>query len=92
MYNGSVITFSDVEYESLATSESGRSAPQGQSNGIIKTELSMASPSLSRSPLIYKQLREAAAKDPEMEMIGKNNSNNRYYQSTGNSKTRSNEV
>lgn len=47
-----------------------------------------------RSPLIYKQLREAAARDPETEMIGKQNANNRYYQSTGpvNGKNRSNEV
>lgn len=44
VYNGSVWTFSDMSYEQLSTEEN----EQVQAGGIIKTEASMASPSISR--------------------------------------------
>mmetsp|Transcript_121409 Transcript_121409/g.238537 ORF Transcript_121409/g.238537 Transcript_121409/m.238537 type:complete len:433 (+) Transcript_121409:110-1408(+) len=48
VYNGSIWTFSDVQYSALAQGEDGVTE-----NSIIKTEPSMASPSITRSPLVY---------------------------------------
>lgn len=49
MYNGSVWTFSDMSYEQLSTEEN----EQLQAGGIIRTEASMASPSISRYVRVY---------------------------------------
>lgn len=55
IYNGSIITFSDMQYEQLSEEEANvmRKLEKRSSSFAIRTEPSMASPSMTRSPLIY---------------------------------------
>jgi len=70
VYNGSVWTFSDVSYAQLA-----------QADGIIKTEPHMASPSITRSTLIYKPSPTATSTDRDDQQHSNKPKN---YNSTGN--------
>ena len=58
VYNGSVWTFSDMHYTQLSDDEHSEQRHRG--NSVIKTEARMASPSITRSPLIYNQNKMAA--------------------------------
>lgn len=54
VYNGSVITFHDMQYSELTDEEK----EEVELSAVIKTEYTMASPSMTRSPLVYQQLRQ----------------------------------
>ena len=66
VYNGSIITFDDETsnaYSRIDAMEMGATqhgTTSSSQSGLIKTEKSMASPALQRSPLIYRQLEEEA--------------------------------
>lgn len=84
VYNGSIWTFDSASDYTPLSSQDGDSQPK--KGDLIQTSMAMASPSLTRSPLIYKQLREDMEKEnrKEQEMIGKKNAGGgRGYQSLG---------
>mmetsp|Transcript_1402 Transcript_1402/g.2285 ORF Transcript_1402/g.2285 Transcript_1402/m.2285 type:complete len:482 (-) Transcript_1402:241-1686(-) len=95
VYNGSVVTFSDMQYAQLSADEKedlAKSASADGLGGLIRTPSYMASPSITRSPLVYQLPQQGSPgkggqRSTSIDSSGNARINNRSYQTSSGTNT-----